>query len=240
MNAMAAAAPLILVIEDELNTRTLMQVTLAQGGYHTVHASTGVSGVTAAFDNAPSAVLLDLGLPDLDGVEVTRRIRQRSSVPIIVVSARGQEADKIEALDNGANDYLTKPFGSGELLARIRVLLRNGTRASEGMQESGTLTSGDLVLNFDLRTVSVGGTEVSLTKIEFSLLATMMASPGRVLTHQHILRQVWGPRFAAEVNYLRVYMKKLRHKIEPEPARPRYLVNEPGIGYRLRLPNQSR
>jgi two-component system KDP operon response regulator KdpE len=234
------AAQVVLVIEDELNARTLMQVTLAQGGYHTFHASTGVSGIAAAFENAPSAVLLDLGLPDLDGVEVTRRIRQRSSVPIIVVSARGQEADKVEALDSGANDYLTKPFGAAELLARIRVVLRTTSTTSDTPQDSGTITSGDLSLNFDLRTVSVGGAEVYLTKIEFSLLATMMASPGRVLTHQQILRQVWGPRFAAEVNYLRVYMKKLRHKIEPEPARPRYLVNEPGIGYRLRLPNQSR
>ncbi|HEX4447262.1 MAG TPA: response regulator transcription factor [Polyangiaceae bacterium] len=233
-------APVILVIEDELNTRTLIQVTLAQGGYHTIHASTGVSGIAATFDNAPNAVLLDLGLPDLHGVEVTRRIRQRSAVPIIVVSARGKEADKVEALDNGANDYLTKPFGAGELLARIRVMLRTVTSVSEPPRDSTTLTSGDLSLDFNLRTVSVKGVDVYLTKIEFSLLATMMASPGRVLTHQQILRQVWGPRFAAEVNYLRVYMKKLRHKIEPEPARPRYLVNEPGIGYRLRLPSQSR
>ncbi len=234
------AAPVILVIEDELNTRTLMQVTLAQGGYHTVHASTGVAGVAAAFDSDPSAVLLDLGLPDLDGVEVTRRIRQRSSVPIIVVSARGKEDDKVEALDNGANDYLTKPFGAGELLARIRVMLRNVSRVSDAPQSSGTITAGDLSLDFDQRSVRVKGVEVCLTKIEFSLLRTMMASPGRVLTHQHILREVWGPRFAAEFNYLRVYMKKLRHKIEPEPARPQYLVNEPGIGYRLRLPSQSR
>ena len=235
-----SAAPVILVIEDEVNTRRLMQVTLAQGGYHTVHTSTGASGVAATFDNAPNAVLLDLGLPDLDGVEVTRRIRQRSAVPIMVVSARGKERDKVEALDNGANDYVTKPFGSEELLARIRVLLRNGPRVSDPVQASGRITSGDLSLDFDLRTVTVGGVEVYLTKIEFSLLATMMASPGRVLTHQQILSQVWGPPFATEVNYLRVYMKKLRHKIEPEPARPRYLVNEPGIGYRLRLPNQSR
>jgi two-component system KDP operon response regulator KdpE len=232
------AAPVILVIEDEINMRKLMQVTLAQGGYHTVHASTGVSGVAATFDNAPSAVLLDLGLPDLDGIEVTRRIRKRSSVPILVVSARGKEADKVEALDSGANDYVTKPFGSRELLARIRVLLRNDSTSEPRV--TGTVKTGDLSLDFDLRTVTVKGVEVYLTKIEFTLLATMMASAGRVLTHQEILRQVWGPRFAAEVNYLRVYMKKLRHKIEPEPARPRYLVNEPGIGYRLRLPSQSR
>jgi two-component system KDP operon response regulator KdpE len=235
-----SSSPVILVVEDELNTRTLIQVTLAQGGYHTVHASSGVSGVAAAFDNAPSVVLLDLGLPDIHGVEVTRRIRQRSSVPIIVVSARGNETDKVEALDSGANDYLTKPFGAAELLARIRVLLRSDAKPSGTDQETGSLTCGDLQLDFDLRTVSVQGVPAYLTKIEFSLLATMMRSPGRVLTHQQILRQVWGPRFAGEINYLRVYMKKLRHKIEPEPARPRYLVNEPGIGYRLRLSSQSR
>jgi two-component system, OmpR family, KDP operon response regulator KdpE len=232
-----SGAEMILVIEDEPNTRTLIQVTLGQSGYHCVHAATGIAGVAAAFDSAPSAVLLDLGLPDLDGVEVTRRIRERSPVPIIVVSARGQEKDKIEALDGGANDYVTKPFGPGELLARIRVALRAapGT-TSEHVPTTGTLTIGDLSMNLDLRTATVGGAEVYLTPIEYRLLAVMMASSGRVLTHQEILRQVWGPRYAGEMNYLRVYMKKLRHKIEPEPARPKYLVNEPGIGYRVRSP----
>jgi|CZKU01.1.fsa_nt_gi two-component system KDP operon response regulator KdpE len=230
-------AEMILVIEDELNTRTLIQVTLAQSGYQCVHAATGIAGVAAAFDCVPGAVLLDLGLPDLDGIEVTRRIRERSPVPIIVVSARGQEADKIAALDGGANDYLTKPFGSGELLARIRVALRSISTTSEQVPTSGTTTRGDLSINFDLRSVTVGGTDVYLTPIEYRLLAVMMASSGRVLTHQQILRQVWGPRYSAEMNYLRVYMKKLRHKIEPEPARPKYLVNEPGIGYRLRVAN---
>jgi two-component system KDP operon response regulator KdpE len=224
---------LILVIEDEANTRTLIQVTLGQSGYQCVHAANGISGVAAALQWAPAAVLLDLGLPDLDGVEVTRRIRERSPVPIIVVSARGKENDKIEALDGGANDYLTKPFGPGELLARIRVALRSQSTSSDQVPFTGIMTIGDLSIDFDRRTVTVGGCNVHLTPIEYRLLAVMMASSGRVLTHQQILRQVWGPRHCLEMNYLRVYMKKLRHKIEPEPARPKYLVNEPGIGYRL-------
>jgi two-component system KDP operon response regulator KdpE len=230
-------AEMILVIEDEPNTRTLIQVTLGQSGYQCIHAATGIAGVAAALDSVPSAVLLDLGLPDLDGIEVTHRIRERSPVPIIVISARDREADKISALDGGANDYLTKPFGSGELLARIRVALRGVSTTRDKVPTTGTITIGDLSVDFDLRSATVGGTQVYLTPVEYRLLAVMMASSGRVLTHQQILQQVWGPRYSAEMNYLRVYMKKLRHKIEPEPAHPKYLVNEPGIGYRLRVPN---
>lgn len=230
----------ILVIEDEANTRTLILVTLAQSGYHCVHASTGISGIAAAFESEPNVVLLDLGLPDLDGVEVTRRIRERSPVPIIVVSARGKEGDKVAALDSGANDYLTKPFGQAELLARIRVSLRNVSGPTDKLPQTGKLTIGDLSIDLDMRSVTVDGADVYLTPIEYRLLVVMMASAGRVVTHQQILRQVWGPRYAAEVNYLRVYMTKLRHKIEREPARPRYLVNEAGVGYRLRLPTQPR
>lgn len=230
----------ILVIEDEPNTRTLIQVTLAQSGYQCVYASTGISGIAATFESEPSAVLLDLGLPDLDGVEVTRRIRERSPVPIIVVSARGKEADKVAALDSGANDYLTKPFGQAELLARIRVALRSVSGSTDKLPQTGKLTTGDLSIDLDMRSVTVDGADVYLTPIEYRLLVVMMASAGRVVTHKQILRQVWGPRYASEVNYLRVYMTKLRHKIEREPARPRYLVNEAGIGYRLRLPSQAR
>jgi two-component system KDP operon response regulator KdpE len=225
----------ILVIEDEPHARAVLQVTLRQQGYVCIQASTGMEGVAAARDREPAVVLLDLGLPDLDGVEVTRQIRERSGVPIIVVSARGQEAHKIEALDEGANDYVTKPFVAGELLARIRVALRH-TRSFETELEAGTVTMGDLTVDFDLRRVTVGGTDVYLTPIEYRLLAVMIRSAGRVLSNRQILRQVWGPRYGEQVGYLRVYMKKLRYKIEPEPARPRYLVNEPGVGYRLRLP----
>ncbi len=225
----------ILVIEDQPQARILLQVTLGQEGYFCLHAATGIAGVAAAIEQEPSVVLLDLGLPDLDGVEVTRRIRDRSSVPIIVVSSRGHEMDKVHALDAGANDYVTKPFVAGELLARIRVALRNAVPADDA-HPAGVVATGDLTVDFDLRRVTIAGDEVHLTPIEYRLLALLVRSAGRVLTHQHILRQVWGPQYAGQMNYLRVYMKKLRYKIEREPARPRYLVNELGVGYRFRLP----
>jgi two-component system, OmpR family, KDP operon response regulator KdpE len=225
----------ILVVEDEAHARAVLQVTLKQQGYFCLHAPTGMEGVAAALEREPAVVLLDLGLPDLDGVEVTRRIRARSAVPIIVVSARGQEEHKVEALDEGANDYVTKPFVAGELLARIRVALRN-TRGVDQSLEAGSVTIGDLTVDFDLRRVTVEGREVYLTSTEYRMLGVMIRSRGRVLSNRQILRQVWGPRFDDQVGYLRVYMKKLRYKIEREPAQPRYLINEPGVGYRLRLP----
>lgn len=227
--------PAILIVEDEPHARTLLQVTLKQEGYRCLQATTGVAGVDAALGREPSVVLLDLGLPDIDGVEVTRRIRDRSNVPIIVVSARGQEKDKIAALDEGANDFVTKPFLAGELLARIRVALRS-TRAAEEVPETGTITVGDLSVDFDLRRVVVAGREVYLTPTEYRLISVMIRSAGRVLSHHQILRQVWGPLYDDQMGYLRVYMKKLRYKIEPEPAQPKYLVNEIGVGYRLRVP----
>jgi len=225
----------ILVIEDEPNARTLLLMALKREGYVCLHSATGLEGIAAAVDREPAVVLLDLVLPDLDGVEVTRRIREQSAVPIIVVSARGQEEQKILALDSGANDYLTKPFLAGELLARIRVALRN-TRTVATTADTGVLTIGDLSVDFDLRRVTVRGVQVSVTPIEYRLLGVMMRSEGRVLSNRQILRQVWGPRHDEQVGYLRIYMKKLRHKIELEPAHPRYLVNEPGVGYRLRMP----
>ncbi len=225
----------ILLIDDEANTRALLQWTLAQCGYQCLHASTGAEGVEATINCAPNVILLDLGLPDLDGVEVTLRIRERCGTPIIIISASGQESDKIAALDAGANDYITKPFVAGELLARIRVALRSFSPPDRG-PATGTTTIGDIHVDFDQRRVEVAGREVSLSPIEYQLLTVLIRSAGRVLTHQQILRQVWGPRYAAHMNYLRVYMKKLRHKIEIEPARPKYLVNELGVGYRLQLP----
>ena len=224
----------ILVIEDEPHMRTLLGVTLKQHGYHCMHASTGKEGISAAQKGAPDVVLLDLGLPDIDGVEVATRIRQRSTVPIIVISARGREEDKIAALDGGANDYVTKPFGAGELLARIRVAVRNFPRAEQ--TETGTVQVGDLVVDFDMRRVTIAGAEVHLTPTEYRLLGVMVRSAGRVVTHRQILREVWGPGSETQGHYLRVYMKQLRYKIEPEPAQPKYLINEPGVGYRLRMP----
>ena len=170
----------------------------------------------------------------MDGVEVTTRIRQKSSVPIIVISARGREEDKIAALDGGANDYVMKPFGTGELLARVRVAVRDFPRPEE--HDSGVVRIDDLVVDFDMRRVTIAGAEVHLTPTEYRLLAVMIRSAGRVVTHRRILREVWGPGSETQGHYLRVYMKQLRYKIEPEPAQPKYLINEPGVGYRLRMP----
>jgi two-component system KDP operon response regulator KdpE len=225
----------VLIVEDEPHARAVLQVTLKQQGYVCLHAATGAEGVSAAIEREPDLVLLDLGLPDIDGVEVTRRVRERSAVPIIVVSARGQEEHKIEVLDEGADDYVMKPFVAGELLARVRVALRHN-RAAESASDAGTVQVGDLVVDFDLRRVTAGGSEVHLTPTEYRLLAVMIRSSGRVLSNRQILRQVWGPRYDEQLGYLRVYMKKLRYKLEPDPTRPRYLVNEPGVGYRLRMP----
>jgi two-component system KDP operon response regulator KdpE len=193
-----------------------------------------MDGVWAVHKYEPNVVLLDLRLPDLDGVEVTRRIREKSAVPIIVVSARGCEADKIAVLDSGANDYVMKPFAGGELLARIRVALRPRSLSTD-RTPTGIFTVGDLSIDFDARRVKAGGREVHLTPTEYVLLSVMVRSAGRLLTHNTILREVWGPTHAADLNYLRVYMKKLRCKIEREPGRPKYLLNEPGIGYRFRV-----
>ena len=223
----------VLVIEDEAPTRALLSVTLKQQGYRCLHAATGAEGIAAALDREPAVVLLDLGLPDLDGVEVTRRIRQASAVPIVVVSARGQEEHKIAALDGGANDYVTKPFVAGELLARIRVALRNRPEEEE---PTGRVTVGTLSVDFDMRRVIVSGKEITVTPTEYRLLGMFIRSAGRVLTHRQLLRQVWGPGYETQIASLRVYMKRLRYKIEPEPAQPKYLINEPGVGYRLRVP----
>lgn len=226
----------VLIIEDEPHMRTLLHVTLKQEGYRCIQATNGEEGVTQALKGGPNVILLDLGLPDVDGLDVTSRIREKSAVPIIVISARGQEEHKISALDTGANDYITKPFSTGELLARVRVALRSSPPPVEET-ETGTVRIGDLAIDFDMRRVTVGGTEVHLTPTEYRLLGLLMRSGGRVLTHRQILRQVWGPGYETQVQYLRVYMKKLRYKIESEPAQPKYLINEPGVGYRLRLPS---
>jgi two-component system KDP operon response regulator KdpE len=228
--------PAILVIDDEANTRALLQWTLSQQGYQCLHASTGAEGLAASINCEPSVILLDLGLPDLGGVEVTTRIRERNTVPIIVVSASDKEVDKIAALDAGANDYVTKPFVAGELLARIRVAIR-GVLPRDAGPPRGAITVGDLHVDFDRRRVAVAEREVQLSPIEYRLLEVLVRSAGRVLTHQQILRQVWGPRYGEQMNYLRVYMKKLRHKIEDEPSRPKYLVNELGVGYSLQVPS---
>jgi two-component system KDP operon response regulator KdpE len=180
----------------------------------------------------PDIVILDLGLPDIDGLEVIRRLREWTAVPIIVLSARGQERDKIAALDAGADDYVSKPFGVGELLARMRVVLRHAARNSTDAAES-TFAVGDLHVDLALRRVTVAGREVHLTPIEYRLLTTLIRYAGKVVTQQQLLKEVWGPQYAEQAHYLRVYVAQLRRKLEADPARPRYVLTEPGVGYRL-------
>jgi two-component system KDP operon response regulator KdpE len=226
-------APLVLVVEDELTMVRLLKAALGSEGFRVVEASSGQEALRQAATRAPDVVVLDLGLPDMDGLEVTRRLREWSPVPIIVVSARGQEGDKIKALDAGADDYVTKPFAVGELLARMRVALRHAAQTSQETGDS-TVCVGGLRIDRLRRQVFVDETEVRLTPIEYRLLSALAQYPGRVLTHEQLLRGVWGPGYTQQRHYLRVYMAQLRHKLERDPSRPRYLLTEPGVGYRLR------
>jgi two-component system, OmpR family, KDP operon response regulator KdpE len=228
-------APLVLVVEDERTMVRLLRAALTGHGYRVVEASSGEEALRQAATRAPDVVVLDLGLPDLDGLEVTRRLREWSAVPIVVVSARGQEGDKIKALDAGADDYVTKPFSVGELLARMRVALRHAAGAAQEPGET-TFSVGGLRIDRLRRQVFVDDIEVRLTPIEYRLLSMLAQHAGRVLTHEHLLRQVWGPGYTHQHHYLRVYMAQLRHKLEQDPSRPRYLLTEPGVGYRLREP----
>lgn len=224
--------PLVLLIEDEAQMRRFLRAALESHGFRMVEALTAQEGTALATSHNPEVILMDLGLPDLDGLELTRRIRGWSDTPIIVISARGQEEDKVRALDAGADDYLTKPFGTGELLARIRVALRH-REGAEGRGAS-VFETPRWRLDQGLREVSVLGTVVHLTPLEYKLLVTLVRHAGKVLTHHQLLKEVWG-HGNAPPHYLRVYMAQLRHKLEEDPARPKCLVTEPGVGYRLRL-----
>jgi two-component system KDP operon response regulator KdpE len=226
----APPLPLVLVVDDEPQLRRFLRAALPAQGYRLIEAETGRAALVEAAARTPDLVLLDLGLPDLDGVEVTRRLREWSAVPIIVLSARGQEGDKIQALDAGADDYVTKPFGTGELLARMRVALR---RAATGENAEPVFRAGELEVDFATRRVHVGPREVRLTRTEYNLLALLARHAGKVLTHRQLLKEVWGPNAVSETHYLRVYMGQLRHKLEADPARPRWLLTETGVGYRL-------
>ena len=223
--------PCILVIEDEQEIRRFLRASLGNHNYQVIEADNARDGLRQAEDQHPDLVLLDLGLPDVDGLEVIRRMRDWTTTPIIVVSARGREAEKVAALDAGADDYLTKPFSVGELLARIRVALRHSTRAGESGES--TFTRDELSVDLAKRQVFVGQNEVHLTPIEFRLLATLIKHAGKVVTHRQLLKEVWGPDSVFETHYLRVYMAHLRRKIETDPAQPHYLLTEAGIGYRL-------
>jgi two-component system KDP operon response regulator KdpE len=224
--------PSIVLIEDEPQIRRFLRATLTSQGYRLFEATTGADGLVEVGSRLPDVVVVDLGLPDMDGLQVIRRLREWSAAPIIVLSARGQEQDKVAALDAGADDYVSKPFGASELLARIRVALRHATGASREDGEA-TFKVGDLQVDLVRRHVTLGGREIRLTPIEYKLLTTLVRHAGKVITHQQLLREVWGPTHTDQAHYVRVYMAHLRHKLEAEPARPRYLLTEPGVGYRL-------
>jgi two-component system KDP operon response regulator KdpE len=230
---MASPAPTVLVIEDEPQIRRFLRATLPAHGYRLLEAETAHDGLTQAAMHQPELIILDLGLPDLDGLEVTRRLREWTTVPILVLSARGQEADKVVALDAGADDYLTKPFGIQELLARMRVALRHAARLTQEPGEP-VFTVGDLRVDLAHRRVYVADQEVHLTPIEYKLLTVLVRYAGRVMTQRQLLQEVWGLHQTSTTHYVRVYMGQLRHKLEANPARPRYLVTEPGVGYRLK------
>jgi two-component system KDP operon response regulator KdpE len=227
-------APLILVIEDEPQMRRFLRAALGAQDYRLVEATTARDGLAQAASRNPDIVLLDLGLPDRDGLEVTRELRQWSAAPIIVLSARHREPDKVEALDLGADDYLTKPFGVEELLARIRVALRHAAQPVGGSPEPAVFEAGDLRVDLARREVRRGGQEVHLTPTEYKLLTLLIRHAGKVLTHRQLLKEVWGVNYADQSHYVRVYMAQLRQKLENDPARPRLLITEPGVGYRLR------
>ena len=230
---MTDTKPLVMVVEDELQMRTFVRLALTAHGYRVLEVETGREALQQAAAHTPDLVLLDLGLPDMDGLEVTRGLREWTATPVIVISARGQERQKVEALDAGADDYLTKPFGSAELMARIRVALRHATRNTQDPLTS-VVSIGALRVDLARRLVHVGEKEVHLTPIEYKLLVLLSKHAGMVLTHKQLLDQVWGPGHATQMQYLRVYMAQLRQKLEENPAHPRYLVTEPGVGYRLK------
>lgn len=224
----------ILVIEDEAPIRRFLKMTLTTEGYSFHEALDAKEGLAKAASDRPDIIILDLGLPDMDGLELTRQLREWCAVPIIVLSARGQEKDKVDALDAGADDYLTKPFGVNELLARVRVALRNSVRLKADSIESD-FSFGNILVDFSKRRVFVNAEEIHLTRIEYKLLAILIKYAGKVVTHNQLLKETWGQGYGQESNYLRVYMAHLRRKLEDNPANPKFLTTEPGVGYRLKV-----
>jgi two-component system KDP operon response regulator KdpE len=225
----------ILVVDDEPHLVRTLAINLRARDYSVETAGDGRSALQAFHDARPDLIVLDLGLPDVDGVEVLRRVRQTSDVPVIVLSARTDSVDKVEALDLGADDYVTKPFAMDELLARVRVALRRREDTAESLVP--TVKTTHFTLDFAERRAVVGGTEIRLTPTEWSLLETLARRPGHLVTQKDLLREVWGPGYGRESNYLRVYANQLRRKLEPDPAKPQYVVTEPGQGYRLVVPS---
>jgi two-component system KDP operon response regulator KdpE len=229
MNAPAASPPDILVIDDEVQIRRLLRLTLESTGYTVREAENGSLGLNEAAVRRPDVVILDLSLPDLSGLEVLRRLREWSRLPVLILSVRGSESDKIAALDAGADDYLTKPFGGGELLARIRVLLRRAQPAAE----PSIAQFGDIEVDFNQRTVTRGNEIIHVTAKEYALLRLLLQHRGKVLTHRQLLREVWGPAHETDTHYLRVHMANLRKKVEAKPEQPQFLKTESGVGYRF-------
>jgi two-component system KDP operon response regulator KdpE len=229
---MPTAAPLILLIDDEPPIRRLVHRELTHEGYRVIEAETGQHGLRLAAQQPPDLVVLDLGLPDIDGQEVLRQLREWLKAPVIVLSARDQEKQKVEALDHGADDYVTKPFSTAELLARIRVALRHAV-GSGSNDAASIFCVGDLRVDLGARRVWSGGREIHLTPIEYKLLTTFVRHAGKVLTHRFLLKEIWGPQNTNENHYLRVFMASLRRKIERDPAQPFYLLTEQGVGYRI-------
>jgi two-component system KDP operon response regulator KdpE len=227
----SANPPVVLLIEDEPEMRRFLRAALGAEQYDLVEAPTAREGLTQAAGRNPDLILLDLGLPDMDGLELARRIREWSRVPIIVLSARGQERDKVAVLDAGADDYLTKPFGVGELLARMRVALRHSQSTDQG---ESVFEAGGIRVDLARRQVFRNNEEVHLTPLEYKLLTSLVKHAGKVLTHRHLLKEVWGVNAITQSHYLRVYVTQLRHKLEADPSKPRLLITEPGVGYRLR------
>jgi two-component system KDP operon response regulator KdpE len=232
--SMTAVKPSVLVIDDEKRMRRFVRASLGRTGYHVIEASNAADGLRHAQTASPDVVLVDLDLPDIDGFEFTRRVRRSSPVPILVMSARTDELSTVRALDVGADDYLTQPIRAGELGARVRVALRHGTRTTEA--PSGTLAIGKRVrVDLVRRVVRVEGEEVHLTPLEYDFLAVLVKNANQVLSHQSLLEQIWGPEHTQQLEYLRVYMKALRLKLEQNPTKPQHLLTELGVGYRLRL-----
>jgi two-component system KDP operon response regulator KdpE len=232
------APPRILIVEDQAPMRRFLRTTLMHNGFEALEAADGAQALEYAAGSAPNLVLLDLGLPDIDGVELIPRLRERLDVPIIVISARHHEHEKVEALDLGANDYVTKPFGAAELLARIRVALRPGNLplpdAPRPSTATGVFVLGELRVDFAKRRVELAGCEVHLTPTEYKLLGVLVERQGSAVSHTELLREVWGPEYAEQVEYLRTFMRQLRYKLELEPSQPRYLLTIPRVGYRLK------
>ena len=234
MNATPPEAATLLMVEDDPHVRLFLRAALANRGYHVAEAETGQLALSMILARMPDLILLDLGLPDMDGMTVLRRVREWSQVPVIVLTARGQEDCKVEAFAAGADDYLTKPCGVPETLARIAVALRHAGALKNGGQEEATrFQTAELVVDLAHRSVTVKGKPVHFSPIEYDLLATFARNAGKLLTHQYLLREIWGLGCLAQVHYLHIYVANLRKKIEEDPADPRYLLTEPGVGYRL-------